>query len=225
MSGVSFGIPINSGRPSSTDKNRFEMLGPGPKDVINMPISMNGVTRGSGANGVSGGVYPAALDDGFFFTKVTITGDDFGVDNVGGVAAAVPYRPARSNDYFNYAPDATKPLYLYFGANNAVIVGDENNPFSDNPTNSVVNDDYEPGAFHSEAITGFKGQIDAWFGLKHVQEATFGSYVEGSELTVQKGRLKLAASGEKIIGVVTNLYGTERIRVTLSLTGVYPTKA
>lgn len=225
---VQFGIGLNSARPSSTDNTRFEMLGPGPKDVVNMPLSTDNITVGTGAQGVSGGVYPAKLDDGYFFTLTSavasnsVTGGDYGVD----ATAGGPFRPTRGTEFFDYAADATGgPVYMYYGAQNAVISGDENRPFLDYPTNTVANPDYEPGAYHSEAITGYQGLVDAWVPLRCVQEANFSGYVVGAKVTVQKGRLKLAATGDPVVGIVERKFSTTKVKIKYNIVAVLPIMA
>lgn len=217
---ISFGLPLNSPRPSSTDATRFELLGPGPKDVRNLPLALDGLTRGLGTQGVVGGVYPAVLDDGYFLAEKTFSGADYGADaTVGG-----PFRPARGTEFYDYAADATLPVWLYFGANASVISG----PNSNNPTladGTTPNPDYEPGAYHSEAITGFQGIIDAWVPLRCVQEANLSGYTPGVELTVQKGRLKIAASGDTVVGTVEKNYNNTRAKIKFTLVGALKVKA
>ncbi len=211
---VTFGLPINSPLPSSKDATRFELLGPGPKDVRNLPLAIGGLTPGLGTNGVVGGEYPRVLDDGYFLAKKTFSGDDYGADaTVGG-----PFRPARGTEFFDYAADATKPLWLYFGANASIITGTENRPFTD-AANTVANADYEPGAYHSEAVTGFQGIIDAWVPARCVQETDLSGYTEGVEVTVQKGRLKIAVSGDPVVGVVETNYRNTKAKIKFNLNG------
>lgn len=223
MSGISFGLPLNSGRPSSKDVTRFELQGPGPKDIKNMPVSLDGLTRGLGTNGVVGGVYPAKLEDGYFFRRKTVSGPDYGIDaTIGG-----PFRPARGTSFFDYATDAAPasgPVYLYFGALNGTTSGDDNPPFLDYPTNAVPNPNYEPGAYHSEAITGYQGLVDAWVPLRCVQEANLTGYVVGADVTVQKGRLKLAVSGDAIVGAVEDVFSTVKVLIKFNISGVLKIK-
>lgn len=219
---VTFGLPVNNRAPNSTDAGRFEMIGPGPYDSINMPISWKGVTKGLGTNGVGGGVNPAKLADGFFMTLKTYAEGSAGTDNGFGAdnTAGGPFRAARGTEFYDYAPDATKPLVMVFSADTQSSSGDENRYYQDD--NSTENADFEPGAFYAEAISGVQGTFNAWFPLTHVQEANLNSYTKGTKLTVQKGRLKIAATGEFVIGEVVEKYSSTKIHARISLTGANP---
>jgi hypothetical protein len=218
---LSFGIPVNSSRPSSTDVDRFEMKGPGPKDIVNLPLAMGNVTKGLGTNGAATGEYPRKLDDGYFLSLAAVSGADFGADlTVGG-----PFRAARDTDFYNYALNAnTVPVYLYFGASSGSTSGDENPEFLDYPTNTISNPDYEPGSFYSEAVTGYQGLIDAWVPVRCVQEADLTGYVAGAAVTVSKGRCKLAVSGDKYVGVVERKFSTTKVLIKFNISGSLPTK-
>lgn len=213
---ISFGLPINSQRPSSTDNRRFEMLGPGPKDVRNLSLALGGLTPGTGG----ADEYPSSLDDGYFLAAKTFSGADYGADaTVGG-----PFRPERGTEFYDYAADATKPVWMYFAANGSIITGTENRPFLD-AGNTIENPDYEPGAYHSEAVTGFQGLVDAWIPLRCVQEANLTGYTVGVEVTVSKGRTKIATAGDPVVGVVEAKYSTTKVRIKYNLGGVYKIKA
>lgn len=212
MSAVSFGIPSNNRNPSSTDPLRFEMLGVGPKDMINMPIPpFDSLNTGAG--------YPTKLKDGYFFTLKTFSGSEYGADaTVGG-----PWRMDRGTQFYDYAPDATTPVYLYFSANENVSNGANENPrYLDSPTNSIENPNWEPGANYSEAITGFLGLFDAWVPADRTAEGVLSGYTVGTKVTVFKGKNKIATSGQPYVGTVIENYNNVKVRIRYNLTASQP---
>jgi hypothetical protein len=217
MSGISQGVLNNSRRATATDPNRFEVVS-GTYEMKNLPFPQYGKL-----NGAVG--YPTKLEEGYFLSLA-----DFGTaDSLYGVE--VPpvgepiTRPERDTHFYDYAPNLSKPVYLYFSPFDNVSNGiNENTPmYSDSPSNTVLNPDYQPGAMYAYAGTGLFGTIVAFFPPRCTTEGTLAAYLPGTALTVVKGKLQIGVSGDKRIGTVEYNDRNKKVKVIINNTGSYPT--
>ena len=227
MAYLSFGNPndgSNLSRPLFDD-TRFQYVGQGPRDLVNMPIPYRGLTFGG--NGVD--EFPARqLDlDGYFMTTVYKTSD--GAPKSGANTYTTGYGPQLSgavvvgighgSEYFDFAPDAdTAPIYMVWSAMTSSIAGQDKAYNLNNAAGAItgVNPAYEPGSFDSEALTGVMGNFKAWFPLTRIQEATFAAYTPGAKVTVLNGRLKIAGVGTREIGTVERVHA-KKVLININL--------
>lgn len=185
-----YGFPDGSQvlRPTHRD-DRFEMLNHNDVKRYPLPIPWKSMTFGNGGDDE----YPVQLEDGLILSLAdfgTTAGSGFG-PNPYSATAPSGSSPARGSEFYNFAANASKPLYMVWSADTTPVVGPNSNLTAN------------PGQFDSEGVTGVRDSFRAWVPARLLAypSVALTSYDPGDIVTVNKGRIHIPTSGGPYLSI------------------------
>jgi hypothetical protein len=147
-----------------------------------LPLPWKGMNNGTGLDDT----FPAGLEDGVFLSLAdfgTTPGSGYGPDAYSATAPSGS-SPARGSEFYDYAADASKPVYMVWSADTTPVVG---------PNADLVG---FPGGFDSEGVTGIRDSYRAWVParLTNRPSVALTNYNPGDRVTVVEGRVAIGSS-------------------------------
>lgn len=221
------GIPDGSQllKPVFSD-GRFEMVNMDSATKHNCPLPYLGVKlNGTGTN--TAAKPPMSLQSGVFLNitaSTTGAGTGYGETNPFNTGASLVH----GSNFFDIAADAAGMPYMIFlpYGNGSIENAGMYITDVDGAATATNNPSYDPGTFTPETTTGLRGRFKAWVPRALLSEApgSTAGYTAGATVTILNGRPKLAASGNKEIGMV-ELTSSLAVLIEFNLVPNLPTKA